>query len=240
DRSVLHAVYGVLVGDRRVVDVALAALRVWVVRAADRGHYRVLDGAGLVLLVLQHLRVGLAVVLDLGDRRRPVLPGLAVLVHLIAAEPDDAQRQRADQAEQDDRTPVATLVDLDGGDRLTAATLAARLGRAWPGAFGRARARALGRGSHRGTLSPAARRGLPGTRRGLPSARPGLLDRGVLGLAARLGARRAAYPSAAVWRAHAHEEASSYRVVGKSDPGHGGVPHCDRHAGSPPGWEVYS
>src|SRR6266536_5152561 len=140
DRTVLHAVHRVLVCDGGRVDVALAALPVGIVGAPHRGQVIVFDHAVLVLLVLEHLRVGLAVVLDPGDRGGPVRPGLVVLIDLVAAEADDAQRQRADEPEERDGSPVATLVDLDRRDRLTGALAAS----ARPGTLRRASLGALG------------------------------------------------------------------------------------------------
>src|SRR5262249_1295997 len=137
DGTVLHRVHRVLVRDLVVVDVALAALPVRVVLAADR---RALRGADLAVRVLGRLEQGgllLAVVHNAGDGVRLLLPAQAVLVDLVDAETDDAGGDQAYHREQRDRTPVAALADLDRSDRRAAALVAAA---------GPTRAGALGEG----------------------------------------------------------------------------------------------
>src|SRR6185312_13958761 len=118
DRAVLKTVHRVLAGDRGVVDVTHAVLPGRVVHAADGRRVLVGERAGLVRLVLQAVRIGLAVVDDAVDRVRPLVPRLGALERRPGAVADDAGGQHAHGHEERDRAPGPALAHLDRGDRL--------------------------------------------------------------------------------------------------------------------------
>src|SRR4051794_20419670 len=128
DGTVLEAVYGVLVGDRGVVDVTHAVLPQRVVVTADRRAGHVRQGAVFVLAGFERLVLLGPVVDDALDVGGLVLPAARAADDREHAVAEDAEDDHADDAADRDRAPVAAAGDLDRGDRLAALAAALRPG----------------------------------------------------------------------------------------------------------------